>query len=230
MITLVLFIVVFILAIIYYGVSIFSSTYQNIKSTVTTVQKAKEHISTLQGMVPSHGMVPREAEEHEVDSPASIENLDGVDQTGGAFIDRLFNKKFKEVGSLIDTATKSAKSSVSGNVKSFVEIGEMAADHPRNIWLDNVALTIPPSNVGITDIIFVDANRPQQCFRKCQTSPFCRFFSYWTETGSCNLHQTLQNGETTPENMIKYAYTVPFSQHWVSGYVKKSGTNVPSNL
>lgn len=112
-------------------------------------------------------------------------------------------------------------------VRAFVEFGEVASAHPKDIWLDNVALTIPPSNVGTTDIIFVDAGRPQQCYQKCKTSPFCRFFSYWKETGVCNLHQTLQNGETSPENMIRYAYTVPFSQHWLSGYVRKSGDLVP---
>jgi len=112
-------------------------------------------------------------------------------------------------------------------IRSFVEFGEVASAHPKDIWLDNVALTIPPSNVGTTDIIFVDAGRPQQCYQKCKTSPFCRFFSYWKETGVCNLHQTLQNGETSPENMIRYAYTVPFSQHWLSGYVRKSGDLVP---
>jgi len=114
-------------------------------------------------------------------------------------------------------------------VRSFVEFGDVAAAHPKDIWLDNVALTIPPSNVGITDIVFVDAGRPQQCYQKCKESPFCRFFSYWQETGSCNMHQTLQNGETTPENMIRYAYTVPFSQHWTSGHVRKSGGLIPPN-
>jgi hypothetical protein len=117
---------------------------------------------------------------------------------------------------------------VGAPINSFVEFGEIASSYPKDVWLDNVALTIPPSNVGTTDIIFVDAFRPQQCYDRCKNSPFCRFFSYWKETGSCNLHQTLQNGETTPENMIRYAYTVPFSQHWVSGYVKKSGNSVPS--
>jgi hypothetical protein len=116
---------------------------------------------------------------------------------------------------------------VGAPIKSFVEFGAVAAAHPKDIWLDNVALTIPPSNVGITDIVFVDAGRPQQCYLRCKDSPFCRFFSYWQETGSCNMYQTLQNGETTPENMIKYAYTVPFSQHWTSGYVRKTGSAVP---
>lgn len=115
-------------------------------------------------------------------------------------------------------------------VRSFVEFGEVATAHPVDIWLDNVALTIPPSNVGTTDIIFVDPNRPQQCYARCKNSPFCRFFSYWRETGACNMYQTLQNGETTPENMIRYAYTVPYSQHWTSGYIKKSGAFIPPNL
>jgi len=118
---------------------------------------------------------------------------------------------------------------VGAPVRAFVEFGEIAAAHPKDIWLDNVALTIPPSNVGTTDIVFVDAGRPQQCYQKCKASPFCRFFSYWKETGVCNLHQTLQNGETTPENMIRYAYTTPFSQNWVSGYVRKAGSLIPPN-
>ena len=116
-------------------------------------------------------------------------------------------------------------------IHSFGKLKKDESDYStkKDIWLDNVALTIPPSNVGTTDIVFVDAGRPQQCYQKCKASPFCRFFSYWKETGVCNLHQTLQNGETTPENMIRYAYTTPFSQNWVSGYVRKAGSLIPPN-
>lgn len=184
------------------------TTSQKVKETGQAVSQAKKDITdTLDpdNQFDKDEPVGLTDDDKSPEKPATVEGFD--DGSGG-----LLSGVVPPVGS---------------PARSFVELGDMSGGYPEDIWLDNVALTIPPSNVGTTDIIFVDANRPQQCYDKCKTSPFCRFFSYWQETGSCNLHQTLQNGETTPENMLRYAYTVPFSQKWVSGYVRKSGGPVP---
>lgn len=79
-------------------------------------------------------------------------------------------------------------------------------------------LILPAERFGMMDAVFTEPHKPDMCKKECLKNPWCRFFSYWNQTGFCRMNETLLYGEKTPENMLYYLYTPQF-EHWVTGHI-----------